>query len=70
VQTYNNEPVVWQFGAGANGSSSSLVVTLPARGITLILLANSDGLSKPASLSAGNITVSPFARVFFQLVIK
>ncbi len=63
VQTYNNEPVVWQFGVGANASSSSLVVTLPARGITLILLANSDGLSKPASLSAGNITVSPFARV-------
>jgi hypothetical protein len=69
VQTYNNEPVVWQFGAGAN-ASSSLVVTLPARGITLILLANSDGLSKPASLSAGDITASPFARVFFQLVIK
>ena len=35
VQTYNNEPVVWQFGVGANASSSSLVVTLPARGITL-----------------------------------
>ncbi len=69
VQTYSNEPVVWQFGADAN-ASSSLVVTLPARGITLILLANSDGLSKPASLSAGDITASPFARVFFQLVIK
>jgi CubicO group peptidase (beta-lactamase class C family) len=69
VQTYNGEQVVWQFGGGAN-ASSSMVITLPARGITLIMVANSDGLSKPASLAAGDITASPFARVFFQLVIK
>jgi len=69
VQTYNGEPVVWQFGIGA-GASSSLVITLPNRNITLILLANSDGLARPASLSAGDITVSPFARVFLGLVVK
>jgi len=69
VQSYNGEPVVWQFGAGAN-ASSSLVITLPARNITLILAANSDGLAKPDSLAAGDITVSPFARVFLGLVIK
>jgi CubicO group peptidase (beta-lactamase class C family) len=69
VQTYNGEPVVWQFGLGA-AASSSLVITLPNRNITLILLANSDGLAKPASLSAGDITVSPFARVFLGLVVK
>ncbi len=70
VQTYNNEPVVWQFGVGANASSSSLVITLPARGITLVLLANSDGLAKPAKLAAGDVAASPFARVFFQLLVK
>jgi CubicO group peptidase (beta-lactamase class C family) len=69
VQTYNNEPVVWQFGLGAN-ASSSLVMTLPSRGITLVMLANSDGLAKPATIAAGDITASPFARVFFQVVIK
>jgi CubicO group peptidase (beta-lactamase class C family) len=69
VQTYNREAVVWQYGIGA-GASSSLVITLPARNITLILLANSDGLAKPASLSAGDVTVSPFARVFLGLVVK
>ena len=70
VQTYNDEPVVWQFGMGAN-ASSSLVITLPTRGITLILLANSDGLAKPAAkLAAGDIAASPFARVFFQLLVK
>jgi hypothetical protein len=61
--------VVWQYGIGA-AASSSLVITLPARNVTLILLANSDGLAKPASLSAGDITVSPFAKVFLGLVVK
>ncbi|HET9831425.1 MAG TPA: serine hydrolase domain-containing protein [Vicinamibacterales bacterium] len=69
VQTYNGEPVVWQYGVDAN-ASSSLVLTLPNRNITLILLANSDGLAKPATLNAGDVTVSPFARVFLGLVIK
>jgi CubicO group peptidase (beta-lactamase class C family) len=69
VQTYNGEPVVWQFGIDPD-AASALVVTLPSRNVTLILLANSDGLGKPASLSAGDITVSPFARVFLGLVVK
>ncbi|HUK37122.1 MAG TPA: serine hydrolase domain-containing protein [Vicinamibacterales bacterium] len=75
VQTYNGEPVVWQFGIDPN-AASSLVLTLPNRNVTLILLANSDGLanpatlSSPATLSAGDVTVSPFARVFLGLVVK
>jgi CubicO group peptidase (beta-lactamase class C family) len=69
VQSYNGEPVVWQFGVQPN-ASSSLVVTLPARNLTLILVANSDGLAKPASLSVGDVTVSPFAKVFLGLVVR
>jgi CubicO group peptidase (beta-lactamase class C family) len=69
VQTYSGEPVVWQFGAGG-GASSSLVMTLPARGITLVMFANSDGLAKPATLASGDITASPFARLFFQVLVK
>ncbi len=69
VQTYNGEPVVWQYGIDPN-ASSSLVITLPNRRVTLILLANSDGLAKPPTLSAGDVTVSPFARVFLGLVVK
>ena len=69
VQTYNGEAVVWQFGAGSN-ASSSLVMTLPGRGITLVLLANSDGLVKPVTLAGGDVTASPFARVFLELLIK
>jgi hypothetical protein len=35
-----------------------------------VLVANSDGLAKPESLAAGDVTVSPFARVFLGLVAK
>jgi CubicO group peptidase (beta-lactamase class C family) len=71
VQTYNNVPVVWQFGVGDAGSSS-LMVMLPAQKVTMILLANSSGLAKPLPqpLSAGDVTVSLFARVFLDVFAR
>jgi D-alanyl-D-alanine carboxypeptidase len=69
VQAYNGETILWQFGVTPN-ASSSLVVTVPARGVTLVLLANSDGLVKPFALTSGNVTVSPFARLFLGLVVR
>lgn len=69
VRTYGGEPIVWQFGVGQNGSSS-LVVTLPGPGLTLIMLANSSGLVKPFPLASGDLTASPFARVFLGLFVR
>jgi len=69
VQSYNGEPVVWQFGVSDN-ASSSMVITLPRRGLTLILLANSQGLARPFPLAAGDVTVSPFARLFLSIFIR
>ena len=69
VQSYNGLTVVWQFGANEN-ATSSLAVTIPARGLTLILMANSDGLAKPSQLSAGDVTASPFGRVFLSLFAR
>jgi len=69
VQTYNGETVVWQFGMQAN-ASSSLVVTVPGRGLTLILLANSDGLSRPFPLAGGDVTTSVFAKLFLALFVR
>lgn len=66
VQTYNGEKVVWQFGSGENGSSSMTII-LPSRSLTLILLANSNGLTKGFGLTAGDILASPFARAFLGL---
>jgi hypothetical protein len=69
AQSYNGEPVVWQFGV-QDGASSALVITLPNRGLTLILLANSDQLVAPLALTAGDVTVSPFARSFLGIFVR
>jgi CubicO group peptidase (beta-lactamase class C family) len=69
VQSYNGETIVWQFGVSDSGSSS-LWVTVPGRGLTLILLANSSGLGRPFNLAAGDLTVSPFARLFLGLFVR
>lgn len=66
VQRYNNEPVVWQFGQISNGYSS-LIVKLPARRLTLILLANSDGLAASFDLQSGDVLKSLFAVLFLRL---
>jgi CubicO group peptidase (beta-lactamase class C family) len=68
VQSYNGETIVWQFGAGENGSSS-LAVTVPGRGLTLLMFANSTGLVKPFALAGGDLTTSPFGRLFLGLFV-
>jgi len=69
VQAYNGETIVWQFGISPN-ASSSLVVTMPARAVTLVLLSNSDGLVKPFALTNGDVTASPFARLFLEFAVR
>jgi hypothetical protein len=54
----------------AENASSSLMITLPARGLTLILMANSDGLLKLYSPANGDVTLSPFARLFLNLFVR
>ena len=69
VQTYAGEPIAWQFGMAEN-ASSSLIVVAPTHGLTLILLANSDGLARSLGLETGDLTLSPFARVFLELFLR
>jgi CubicO group peptidase (beta-lactamase class C family) len=66
VQNNNGGPVVWEFGVSDN-ASSSMIIYVPQRGLTLILLANSSGLARPFDLSTGDVTVSPFARLFLSV---
>jgi len=66
VYRHNGERVIWSFGL-ARDAYSALYIKLPARGVTLILLGNSDGLAAPYTLSDGNLAASPFAQVFLQL---
>ena len=65
VQAYNGEPIAWQFGV-VEGAYSSLIVKIPNRRLTMILLANSDGLSAPFALETGDVTTSIFALTFLR----
>lgn len=66
VQSYEGQRVVWHFGLTPD-SFSSLIVKVPGRDVTLILLANSDGLSAPFPLREGDVTSSVFAKLFLRL---
>ena len=66
VQHYGSDPVIWHFGL-IPGAYSSLVIKLPARHLTLILLANSDGLTAPFQLAQGDVTRSLFAALFLRM---
>jgi CubicO group peptidase (beta-lactamase class C family) len=66
VQSYSGRKIVWQFGERGDGYSA-LYLKIPDRELTLILLANSDGLSAPFRLAAGDVTKSLFARLFLSL---
>jgi CubicO group peptidase (beta-lactamase class C family) len=68
VQTYNGHRLIWQFGS-LRDSGSSLVIKVPSRGLTLILLANSDGLASNDTLAAGDVTASLFAKLFLRLFL-
>ena len=66
VQSYNGQRVVWHFGMVPN-AYSSLIIKLPGRNVTFILLANSDKLASPFHLPAGDVTRSLFATLFLKL---
>lgn len=66
VQSYQGRRVVWHFGTVPN-AYSSLIVKLPDRNLTLILLGNSDRLNTPFLLEQGDVTRSLFATLFLKL---
>jgi CubicO group peptidase (beta-lactamase class C family) len=68
VQSYRGTPVIWQFGVVAN-AYSTIIVKVPSKRATMILLANSDGLAIPFQLEAGDVTRSPFALVLLRMLL-
>jgi CubicO group peptidase (beta-lactamase class C family) len=69
VQSYRGERVVWHFGNIPN-AYSSLIIKLPSRHMTVILLANSDGLTGPFNLQTGDLTRSVFANLILRLFLS
>ena len=67
VKELDGEHVVWHTGLW-EGKYSALYLKVPARGYTLIMLANSDGLRWESRLDEAVVERSPFARAFLDLV--
>lgn len=68
VQTYRGTQVVWHAGLLPD-AYSSLIVKVPSRRATMILLANSDDLVVPAQFETGDVTRSLFASVFLRMLL-
>jgi CubicO group peptidase (beta-lactamase class C family) len=66
VQHYNGQQLIWHFGY-AQDAYSSLILKVPGKRLTLILLANSDRLSAGFDLARGDVTSSLFAATFLRL---
>ena len=67
VQNVDGLQLVWHFGL-VKDAWSSLIVKVPNRDLTFILLANSDGLSAPFALENGDVTTSLFAKLFLKML--
>lgn len=68
TQTYNGTQLVWHFGV-IGDAYSSLIVKVPARDLTFIVLATSDRLNSSFPLAGGDVTTSLFATLFLRLFI-
>jgi CubicO group peptidase (beta-lactamase class C family) len=54
VQKYKGIKLVWHYGH-APKAYSSLILKIPEKELTMILLANSDGASREFNLGKGNV---------------
>ncbi len=68
IQTYRGTQIIWHFGVIPN-AYSALLVKVPSRRVTMILLANSDGLVVPSQIEAADLTRSLFATVFLRMLL-
>ena len=67
VQDYQGLKLYWHYGQW--WQFSSLILKIPDKNLTLILMANSDGLSTPFGLGAGDVLNSAFASTFLRLFV-
>ena len=64
---YKGVRIIWHYGLWT--ANSSLIVKVPDRGLTFVVLANSDALSSPYQLGAGKLETSPWARLFLDTFV-
>ena len=67
TQDYKGTRLIWHYGYWT--CNSSLILKVPDRGITFIAMANTDNLSRPTDLGAGDVTSSPVGLAFLKTFI-
>ena len=67
VQRVRGVRLEWHYGYWIG--NSSLIIRVPDRGLTFVLLANSDGLSRNTALGGGDLLSSPAARAFLDAFV-
>lgn len=70
VQCYQGVEMYWHYGYGR--SCSSLILKVPDKKMTILLLANTDMLSEPFSAGLGvfgDVTSSPIANIFLRKLV-
>jgi CubicO group peptidase (beta-lactamase class C family) len=60
--------LVWSFGYIPD-AGSALIVKMPHKRLTLILLSNSDGLASGFALERADVRASPFVKIFLRLFL-
>jgi len=64
---YKGVRIIWHYGLWV--ANSSLIIKVPDRGLTFVVLANTDGLSSPYPLASGKLARSPWARLFLDTFV-
>jgi len=67
TQNYKGTKMLWHYGYWTG--NSSFILKVPDQNITFIIMANSDNLSRPTDLGAGNALSSPVGLAFLKTFI-
>jgi CubicO group peptidase (beta-lactamase class C family) len=67
TQDYKGTKLLWHYGYWTG--NSSYILKVPERNMTFIIMANSDNLSRPTDLGAGNALSSPVGMAFLKTFI-
>ena len=67
TQNYKGTKLIWHYGYWTG--NSSFIMKVPEQNITFIIMANSDNLSRPTDLGAGNAQSSAVAMAFLKTFI-
>jgi CubicO group peptidase (beta-lactamase class C family) len=67
ISAVNGHTLVWHYGYWTG--NSSLIIKEPSRGLTFVALTNSDQLSAPFRLGAGDLMSSTVAQVFVNAFV-